>query len=247
MGMLEGKKVIVTGGAQGIGKAISEKMAAEGALVAVCDMNEDAAKATAAELEANGTKAIAVKVNVTQSAEVDAMIKTVQTELGGIDVLVNNAGITRDNLLIRMKEEDWDTVLAVNLKSAFLCSKAAVRVMMKAREGRIINIASVIGLMGNAGQANYAASKGGIISLTKSLAKEFAGRNVLANAIAPGFIRTAMTDKLPEAEKEKILNAVPLGKLGSPEDVANTAVFLAGPMGAYITGQVITVDGGMVM
>jgi len=247
MGLLDNKHALVTGGGQGIGRSICLALARQGAGVAVCDINEETASKTAEEVKALGVSSVAVKVNVTSSADVTAMVEKVVSAFGKIDILVNNAGITRDNLLIRMKEEDWDSVIAVNLKSAFLCSKEVVRHMMKARQGRIINIASVIGLVGNAGQANYAASKGGIISLTKSLAKEFAGRNVLANAIAPGFIRTAMTDKLPDAEKEKILKAIPLGAMGTPEDVANTVVYLSSDLSSYVTGQVIPVDGGMVM
>jgi 3-oxoacyl-[acyl-carrier protein] reductase len=184
---------------------------------------------------------------VSKAADVERMFAETLEAFGKIDILVNNAGITRDGLLMRMKEEDWDLVLNINLKSAFLCCKEACRPMMKARYGKIINIASVVGLMGNAGQANYSASKAGMIGLTKTLAREFASRNINVNAIAPGFIRTAMTDKLTDAEKEKLSSQIPMAKLGSPEDVANAALFLSSPLSDYITGQVITVDGGLVM
>lgn len=247
MALLEGKTAVVTGGGQGIGKSICLGLAQQGADIALCDINLETATETAEAIRALGRKSVAIKANVTDQAEVSEMIQRAASELGKIDFLVNNAGITRDGLLIRMKEEDWDLVLAVNLKSAFLCSKAAATVMMKARQGRIINIASVIGLMGNAGQANYAASKGGIIALTKSMAKELAGRNILVNAIAPGYIRTAMTDKLSDAVKEKILSVIPAGKMGTPEDVANTVIYLCSDLSSYVTGQTITVDGGMVM
>ncbi len=247
MGLLDGKNAIVTGGGQGIGRAISLAFAKEGANVAVCDMNLETATSTAKEIESMGRTSVAIKANVTSQDEVTKMINESIEKLNNIDILVNNAGITRDGLLMRMKEEDWDSVITVNLKSAFLCSKSIVRHMMKQKQGRIINMASVIGITGNAGQANYAASKGGLISLTKSLAKEFAGRNILANAIAPGFIQTVMTDKLPDNEKEKILTAVPLSKMGQPEDIANAAIYLASDLSSYITGQVITVDGGLTM
>lgn len=247
MGLLDGKHAIVTGAGQGIGKAIALRLAQEGAGVTICDINPETARATAKEIESLGTQCIAIAGNISQQAEVADMVKQTLEAFGKIDILVNNAGITRDTLLMRMKEEDWDAVISVNLKSAFLCCKEVVRSMMKARQGRIVNIASVIGLMGNAGQANYAASKAGMIALTKSLAKELAPRNVLVNAVAPGFIQTAMTDKLPDSEKEKILGVVPLGKMGTPDDVASTVLYLSCDLSSYVTGKVIAVDGGLVM
>jgi len=244
---LAGKVAIVTGAAQGIGKEIATALAQEGADLAVVDVNLEQAEKTAQELAALGRKTMALKVDVSKSAEVDEMVNKILDKFGKIDILVNNAGITRDNLLLRMKEEEWDLVISINLKGTFNCLKAVTRPMIKARSGKIVNIASIIGIAGNAGQANYAASKAGVIALTKSAAKELASRNVNVNAVAPGFIQTAMTQGLPEAVKEEMLKRIPLAKLGEVKDVAKAVLFLAGPDSNYITGQVIVVDGGMVM
>jgi 3-oxoacyl-[acyl-carrier protein] reductase len=246
-GMLAGKVALVTGSAQGIGKAIATLLAEEGADIAVVDVNEERAEATAAEIRALGRRALALRVNVTDGAAVDACVEKVVENLGGVDILVNNAGITRDNLLLRMKEEEWDAVLAVNLKGTFNFTKAALRPMLKSKGGRIVNIASVIGVMGNAGQSNYAASKAGIIGFTRSVAKEVASRGITVNAIAPGFIQTAMTEVLPEKARQSLMDLIPLKRLGTGRDVADAALFLVSPASDYITGQVIHVDGGMVM
>lgn len=248
MTRLEGKTAIVTGGSRGIGEAIALRLAREGANVAVCaSRSVDAAEAVAEKIRALGQQAIAQQTDVSQSESVDTLIKTTLDAWGIIDILVNNAGITRDNLLIRMKEDEWDAVLDVNLKGAYHCIKAVTRSMMKARSGRIINVSSVVGLMGNAGQINYAASKSGLIGLTKSVAKELASRNITANAVAPGFIPTDMTAKLKDDMQKQLIAQIPLGKLGSSEDIAAAVAFLASDDAAYITGQVIVVDGGMVM
>jgi 3-oxoacyl-[acyl-carrier protein] reductase len=242
---LEGRVAVVTGGARGIGLAIAHALAEGGARVAVVDVDEAQAAPAAEGLPGNGHKGY--RGDVTQAEELQALFQNVETELGPISVLVNNAGITRDNLLLRMSEEDWDLVLSVNLKGAFNATKAVARGMMKRREGAIVNIASVIGLMGNAGQANYAASKAGLMGLTKSVAREFASRGVRCNAIAPGFIQTAMTEKLDPQVVEGLKNQIPMGTLGEAADVAQLVRFLVGPGASYITGQVIAVDGGMVM
>ncbi len=244
---LKGKVALVTGGARGIGREIAERLGAAGADLAIFDVLEDVAGAAGEMAKALGVKVAGYRVNVTDSAEVDAAVGSVVKDLGRLDVLVNNAGITRDGLIMRMKDEDWDAVLAVNLKGAFLCTRAASRPMLKQRSGRVVNIASVVGLMGNAGQANYSASKAGLIGLTKTCAKEFGSRGVTVNAVAPGYIRTAMTDKLTEEQREKMLSLVPLGRLGEVADVAAAVAFLASDDAAYVTGQVLTVDGGMVM
>ena len=244
---LASKTALVTGGGRGIGREIALRLAQAGCSVAVSDIDIATAQTTAAELEQLGIKALAVKANVADAAEVEGMFKEVLGVFGTLDILVNNAGITRDGLLVRMKEEDWDLVLQVNLKSAFLCCKEVARTMMKARSGKIINITSVVGLMGNFGQANYSASKAGLIGLTKTVARELAGRSICVNAVAPGFIRTAMTDKLSDTDKEKLSSNIPMQKLGSAADVANAVLFLASPLADYITGQVLTVDGGLVM
>ena len=244
---LASKTALVTGGGRGIGREIALRLAQAGCSVAVSDIDIATAQTTAEELEQLGIKALAVKANVADAAEVQGMFKEVLGVFGTLDILVNNAGITRDALLVRMKEEDWDLVLQVNLKSAFLCCKEVARPMMKARSGKIINIASVVGLMGNFGQANYSASKAGLIGLTKTVARELAGRSICVNAVAPGFIRTVMTDKLSDADKEKLSSNIPMQKLGSAADVANAVLFLASPLADYITGQVLTVDGGLVM
>ena len=244
---LKDKVAIVTGGARGIGKAISTAFAREGASLAICDVNSDVLAATKDELEALGRSVITGLVDVTKSDQVDGFVQKTLDKFKKIDILVNNAGITKDSLLVRMSEADWDAVLAVNLKGAFNCTKAVSKIMMKQRDGRIVNMASIIGIMGNAGQANYAASKGGLIAFTKTVAKELASRNVRANAIAPGFIQTDMTAKLSDEVKTEMLKYVPLAKFGTVEDVAGLALFLAGDDSAYITGQVVQVDGGMVM
>ncbi len=242
------KTALVTGASRGIGKAIALALAAKGYAVALNYAgNQAAAEAVKAEIEANGGKAFTIQGDVSKAEDVDRIFKTVKEEFGGLDVLVNNAGITRDGLLIRMKEENWDAVLSTDLKSAFLTTKAAAQLMMRKKKGSIVNIASVVGIMGNAGQANYAAAKAGVIGLTKACAKELAPRNVRVNAVAPGFIATDMTDVIPEKNKEIMLQSIPLGRMGQAEDVASCVCFLASDDASYITGQVLKVDGGMVM
>ncbi len=244
---MDRKVAIVTGSARGIGKAIAEKLARMEFNIVICDVDEEAVKKTTAEIESLGVKSLGVKVDVTKADEVEHLFEETNKAFGKVDVLVNNAGITRDNLLIRMKEEEWDSVIAVNLKGSFNCLRVAAKLMMKQREGKIINIASVVGVMGNAGQANYSASKGGLISLTKSAAKELAARGITVNAVAPGYIETEMTKNLPESVKQGFLSVVPLKRPGQAEDVANVVSFLASQDADYITGQVLHVDGGMVM
>ena len=243
---LENKIALVTGAARGIGQAIALQLAADGADLALCDVKTEWLDDTAAKVKALGRRAEAYAMNVADGAAVGEAVAKVAADFGRIDVLVNNAGITRDTLLIRMSEEDWDAVLDINLKGAFLVTKAVVKYMMKQRSGAIVNIASVVGIMGNAGQANYTASKAGLIALTKTTAKELGSRNVRVNAVAPGFIRTAMTDKLSEQAKEAMLRNVPLGRPGEPEDVAKAVAFLAGDNAAYVNGQTLAVCGGMV-
>ncbi|MBI4398737.1 MAG: 3-oxoacyl-[acyl-carrier-protein] reductase [Candidatus Omnitrophica bacterium] len=245
--LLKDQVSLITGSAQGIGKEIALLFAKEGSHVALVDLNEQNLAKTRSEIESLGVKCLEIQANVTQSAQVDETVKKCVDTMGRIDILVNNAGITRDNLLVRMSEEDWDLVLSINLKGTFLFTKAVAKIMMKQRSGRIINIASIIGLMGNAGQANYGASKAGVIGLTKSTAKELCKRGINVNAIAPGFIKTAMTDKLSEDIRNLMLAQIPLERLGNPEDVAHVALFLASKYSSYITGQVIQVDGGMLM
>lgn len=247
MNRLEGKVAMITGGAQGIGRSIAEFFLCEGAGIALCDINLNGARSSAWDFSPSGDNARAYTMDVANEDSVTEAVKSITNDFGKIDILINNAGITRDNLMIRMKKEDWDAVIAVNLTGAYIVSKAVVRGMMKLRHGRIINIASVVGIVGNAGQANYSASKAGLIGLTKTMAKEFASRDITVNAIAPGYIETEMTERLPEEAKQAFLTAIPLNRPGTAEDVARTAAFLASNDASYITGQVICVDGGMVM
>jgi len=245
---LEGQVAVVTGGAQGIGKAIAEALAKEGAKIVVSDINADAAQKTAVEIaEKYKTETLSAAGNVAVFTDCEKIIQQALDKFSKINILINNAGITKDNLVLRMSDSEWDSVISVNLKGVFNCTKAASKVMIKQRSGRIVNIASVVGLMGNAGQANYSASKGGVIALTKTCAREFSSRNILVNAIAPGFIRTAMTDALSEDAKKKLSEQIPLGRLGEAEDVAKAAVFLSSEDSSYITGIVISVNGGMYM
>ena len=243
---LENKIALVTGAARGIGQAIALQLAADGADLALCDVKAEWLEDTAAKVKALGRRAESYAMDVANGAAVGEAVAKVLADFGRIDVLVNNAGITRDTLLMRMSEEDWDAVLDINLKGAFLVTKAVVKPMMKQRSGAIVDIASVVGIMGNPGQANYTASKAGLIALTKTTAKELGSRNVRVNAVAPGFIRTAMTDKLAEPVKEAMLKMVPLGRLGEPEDVAKAVAFLASDAAAYVNGQTLAVCGGMV-
>ncbi len=247
MGCLDGKIALVTGAGRGIGRAVAEKLASEGADLALCDVKVEWLAETEAAVKGMGRKVISVAADVSKAAEVDAAVDAVQAACGRIDILVNNAGITRDGYLARMSEEDWDAVLDINLKGTFLMTKAVAKLMMKQKSGNIINIASIIGLIGNAGQCNYAASKAGAIALTKSTAKELASRNIRANAIAPGFIETKMTDALPEEIRKKMLDAIPMRRFGLPADIAHAVLFLASDASAYLTGQVLSVNGGMVM
>jgi 3-oxoacyl-[acyl-carrier protein] reductase len=251
MQLLASKNAIVTGATAGIGREIALQFAKHGANVAIIGTNEERANRVLEELEAlrispeqKFTKAL---VNVADKKAVDSVIEKLLSELGKIDILVNNAGITKDGLLMKMTEEDWDTVIDTNLKSVFNFCQALVRPMLKAKSGKIINISSVVGLMGNAGQANYAASKAGMIGFTKALAQELASRGITVNCIAPGFIQTSMTDALNDGQKEQILKKIPMGKLGQPQNIADMALFLASSLSDYVTGQVVTVDGGMVM
>ncbi len=246
--MLKGKTALVTGASRGIGKAIALELAKNGAKVAVNYAGSEAkAQEVVDEIRSMGQDAIAVQANVADSESVSAMVKTVIEEFGALDILVNNAGITRDNLIMRMKEDEWDAVLDTNLKGVFLCTKAVTRQMMKQRKGRIINISSIVGVSGNPGQANYVAAKAGVIGLTKSTAKELASRNITVNAVAPGFIDTDMTHVLEENVKGEMLKAIPLARFGSTEDISSLVTFLASDCSSYITGQTIHVDGGMVM
>jgi len=244
---LKGKVSLVTGAARGIGKEIALTLAREGSAIVLWDINSELCKKVEEQIKKLGTNALFSEVEVSNLEEVSNAVKTAVEKFGTIDILVNNAGITKDTLIIRMKEEDWDKVIAVNLKGVFNCTKEVIPVMMKKSWGRIINITSVIGIIGNRGQANYAASKAGIIGLTKSIAKEVASRNITCNAIAPGYIETEMTSRLPESVKEAYIKSIPLARAGTPSDVANLVLFLAQDESSYITGQVINVDGGMVM
>ncbi|ABU59305.1 3-oxoacyl-[acyl-carrier-protein] reductase [Roseiflexus castenholzii] len=245
---LKGKIAVVTGGSRGIGRAIATTLAAAGATVVVnYQRNAAAAEETVAAITAADGAAISMQADVSAAEEVERLFKTVIERYGTVDILVNNAGITRDTLLLRMKEDDFDAVIDTNLRGVYLCTKAALRPMTKARSGRIINITSVVGLIGNAGQSNYAAAKAGIIGFTRAVAREMASRNITVNAVAPGYIETELTAGLGDQVRTAILEAIPLGRLGTPQDVANLVCFLASDAAAYITGQTLTVDGGMVM
>jgi len=245
--MLKDKVAVITGASRGIGKSIALALAAQGAKIVAVDITAQGMDELLAEIKACGSEGIAVAGNVTVTADTETMIETAVATYGRVDILVNNAGITRDGLLLRMKDEDWDAVLTVNLKGAFLCSRAAAKVMTKQRSGRIINIASVVGQMGNAGQANYCASKAGLMGLTRSNARELAKRNITVNAVAPGFIVSDMTDALPEKVRQDMAAQIPLERFGTAADIANAVVFLATDASAYITGQVLAVNGGMYM
>ncbi|MBK34248.1 MAG: 3-oxoacyl-[acyl-carrier-protein] reductase [Gemmatimonadetes bacterium] len=245
---LEGKVALVTGGSRGIGEAIALRLAEQGADVAVCASRSlERAQEVATRIETTGRKSLALQADVADEEAVTGLFKQIEDELGPVGILINNAGINRDGLMMRLKLEDWDAVLNVNLRGAYLCTKVAARPMMKARSGRIVNISSVVGLRGNAGQANYAASKAGLIGLTKSTAREFASRGITVNAVCPGYIPTEMTEGIPEDAKEALLAQIPLGRMGSPDEIAAAVGFLASDDAAYITGQAVVVDGGMVM
>lgn len=246
-GELNGRVAIVTGGAQGIGKAIALTLARHGADVVVTDINLERAQATAQEIEALQVRSLAIKANVADVSAAEQMVKETVDKLGKIDILVNNAGITRDNVLLRMKPEEWDQVMEVNLKGTYACTRAALKFMFRQKNGRIVNIASITGLMGNAGQANYSASKAGIIGFTKAVAREYATRGITVNAVAPGFIDTAMTQAIPEKERETLTRQIPMERLGTPDEVAAAVYFLVSDLSRYITGQVINVNGGMYM
>ncbi|MFH0839220.1 MAG: 3-oxoacyl-[acyl-carrier-protein] reductase [Candidatus Omnitrophota bacterium] len=245
--LLKDKVSIITGGARGIGKQLALTFAREGSHLVICDVNEGMLSETEAQLTSLGIEVLALKVDVTNALATEEMVNKTLDKFKRVDILINNAGITRDALLMRMKENDWDAVLSINLKGAFNCTKAVSQVMLKQRSGSIINISSIIGIIGNAGQSNYAASKAGLIGFTKSIAKELAPRGVTVNAIAPGFIQTDMTAALSEEIKMQMLALIPLGKFGTSQDVANVALFLASENARYITGQVIRIDGGMAM
>lgn len=246
--MLEKKVAVVTGGSRGIGQAIAIRLACAGADVAIFyTSNQSAADETVSKVQETGRKGVAIRVDVSSSEQVDRAMKEVLSIFGRIDILVNNAGVTRDNLLVRMKEEDWNHVIDVNLKGVFLCTKAVARSMMKQRNGRIVNISSVVGVSGNPGQANYVAAKAGVIGLTKSNAKELSSRGITVNAIAPGFIETDMTSVLDQETRDTLLNEIPLGRFGASQDIAEAVAFLSSDAASYITGQTIHVDGGMVI
>ena len=244
---LAGKVALVTGAAQGIGKAVALLLARNGADIVVSDINLEKAEETAKEIQALGRKALATKVDVATLSDVEKMVEAILVQFGKVDILVNNAGIARDKLILRMTEEDWDAVLNINLKGTFNCTKAVVRHMSKQRSGKIVNIASVVGEMGNAGQGNYAASKAGVIGFTKTIAREFAQRGINVNAIAPGYIETPMTDTLPDKAKEELKRLIPMDRLGKPEDVAEAVLFLVSEASSYITGHVLNVNGGIYM
>ncbi|MDA8077374.1 MAG: 3-oxoacyl-[acyl-carrier-protein] reductase [Nitrospiraceae bacterium] len=244
----KGQIAVVTGGARGIGRAIAEALASRGVSLAIADVSLENAQATAGEIAAaTGVRTLPLRLDVSKSDDVSRAFEEAVRELGRVDILINNAGITRDGLILRMKEEDWDAVININLKGAFLCSREAVKIMVKQKYGRIVSIASVVAFMGNPGQANYSSSKAGMIGLTKTIAREYAGRGITANAVAPGFITTAMTDALSENVKQEMLKSIPVGRFGSVLDVAGAVLFLASPENGYVTGQVIHVNGGMYM
>jgi 3-oxoacyl-[acyl-carrier protein] reductase len=245
--MLKDKIALVTGAARGIGEAIAKNFAEQGCNVVVSDIDLEGVQRVASDIESMGRSALAVKSDISDAKQAEELVSLTIKHFNRIDILVNNAGITRDNLLMRMNEQEWDSVISVNLKGSFNCIKAVTRPMMKQRRGRIINLSSVVGVMGNAGQVNYAASKAGVIGLTKSVAKELAQRNILVNAIAPGYIETEMTKKLPASAHEIFMANIPMKRAGTPEEVANICLFLASDLANYTTGQVIHVDGGMVM
>ncbi len=244
---LKGQVAFVTGGARGIGRSIAGELASKGARIALGDLNLEDAAATAEALRAGGADCAAYGLDVSRAEDVEKAFEAVKNNFGRLDILVNNAGITRDGLLMRMKPEDWDMVINVNLRSVFLCSREAVKIMSRQRYGRIVSIASVVAFMGNPGQVNYGASKAGIVGLTKTIAKEYAGRGITANAVAPGFIVTAMTEKLPQEVRNQMMAAIPSGKFGTPEDVAHAVSFFCSPGAGYVTGQVMHVNGGMYM
>ena len=245
--MVKDRVAVVTGASRGIGRSIALALAAGGAKIVAADISLEGCEALVAELAKGGTEGLAVQCNVAVTEDAERLVAAAAEKFGRVDILVNNAGITRDGLLMRMKDEEWDAVLNVNLKGAFVCTRAASKVMSKQRYGRIINIASIVGQMGNAGQANYCASKAGLIGLTKSVARELARRNVTANAVAPGFIATDMTEALPEKARQELATQIPMERLGSADDIANAVLFLASDNSAYITGQVLAVNGGMYM
>jgi 3-oxoacyl-[acyl-carrier protein] reductase len=244
---LNGKIALVTGGAQGIGLAIAKRLASDGAHVVLADIQLEAAEKSSEEIKSSGGLASAKRLDVTDLKEVQSVFDSISKEQKLVDILVNNAGITRDGLLVRMKESDWDVVLSTNLKGCFLCTQQATKQMMKQRSGSIVNIASIVGVMGNFGQANYSAAKAGLIGLTKTTAREVASRGVTANAVTPGFIDTEMTQKLDEKVRNAMMEQIPLGKFGSPEDVADSVAFLVSDQAKYITGQIININGGMLM
>lgn len=247
MGILDGKVAVITGAARGIGKSIAEELSLAGADIALCDLKAEWLNDTAEAVKKNGRKASCHEVDVSDSKGVESAMAEIIKTMGKVDIMVNNAGITKDTLMIRMKEEDWDSVIAVNLKGTFLFTKAVARPMMKQESGVIINISSIIGLIGNAGQCNYAASKAGVIALTKSAAKELASRGIRVNAVAPGFIETKMTEVLSEEVRTKMMEVIPMKRFGSPADIARTVLFLASDASSYMTGQVLSVSGGMIM